>query len=313
MEPNNTQPPKPVTPEEQDAFWEGIKALAPALDVGRTRAYIHMAFTALLGFLAVYNTQAINTIEAPKVIVETPKVVKADPSVIPQPLMVQIYTPPEAVSINVTPLEVKPGGYVTVSWKGVPPPPAGTYIALVDPSDEKFPVAHANLLSQSGKLKIPARLTPGVYLAGLMYPDTTFKSLEIVVTDPSPTPTPTPTPSDPLVTSLNNAWILDGKSDKLKLLVDIYRSSSTAVQNADAKYPSDIFRIMHKAIGISLGEPNPDNLAVTILPTLRTAIGAELNKTLPLGPASTKALTPEVRQQIQTQFNRIQTALEALK
>lgn len=118
-----------------------------------------------------------------------------------------------------------------------------------------------------------------------------------------------PVPTDPFAISLQSAYAADGRpADKLSKLAALYDLAGSIASDPANKTASAIFTTMRKAASIQLGEPSVDK--VTVLPNVRQAIAAELNKTLPLGvPASTSELTPETRALIVTQFSRVAKAL----
>lgn len=120
-----------------------------------------------------------------------------------------------------------------------------------------------------------------------------------------------PPPVDPLIASFQTAYIADGKpAASLASLTAIYRQSGTAVNDPNNKTPADIFNQMHKAMAIVLKEPDPAK--VTIMVNTRKAIAAELDKSLPLGPASIQPLDTATRAAISAQFGRVQKALEGV-
>ena len=126
-----------------------------------------------------------------------------------------------------------------------------------------------------------------------------------------PTPDPPPAPVDAFTQSLQHAYAVDGKSaEKLLLLLAIYRNSATVVNDPANKTPADVFTVMKKSIATVLKEPDAN--AITILPYTRRAIGAELDKALPLGAASTKPMDATTRTLISGQFARVQKALEGV-
>jgi hypothetical protein len=250
-------------------------------------------------------------------------IVGVDPTPVP-PTPVPVPVPP--VPVPVTPtikaerLSSNPGVPLTVTWSG------GTALegtdkivlaGLMDGKEVEWRFAGSMAGSHTFGL---GHVAPGLYEwrlvspAGVRLASTLFQVVGQMPlpppVPPAPVPVP-PAPQDPFQMLVQAAWMIDGKSPKVSQLAAVYRQSSTVINDAKTKYPADVFSTMHKAIAISLAEPDAN--MVTILPTVRGVIATELNKTLPLGPASTKELTAESRQLIQTQFNRIQSALEGLK
>lgn len=122
---------------------------------------------------------------------------------------------------------------------------------------------------------------------------------------------PPPTPNDPFVSSLQAAYERDGKNPiALSKMVVFYQVSDTIVNNDANKTPSDVFSVAKKAMATMLKEPDSDK--ATVLVNLRQAISKELDKTLPLGSASTQPLTAESRHLINTQFQRVHNALKGV-
>jgi len=129
---------------------------------------------------------------------------------------------------------------------------------------------------------------------------------------PPPVPVPVPVPIiDPFQQAIQTAYERDGKSAKIVLLAAIYRQSATIVDSQDVKTPADIFTSMRKSIGTVLGEP--DLTKTTVLPNVRKAIAAELDKSLPLGDSSVQPITDATRSLISAQFLRVKSALEGVK
>lgn len=123
---------------------------------------------------------------------------------------------------------------------------------------------------------------------------------------------PNPPPTDPLIASLQAAYVADGKpAAQLVKLANIYQLSATITGNPANTTPSAIFAVNHKAIEGSLKEPTPNVL--TILTSTRRAIGAEMDKYLPLAAASTVPLTDATRANIDAQFQRIAKALQGVQ
>lgn len=122
---------------------------------------------------------------------------------------------------------------------------------------------------------------------------------------------PIPPPIDPFIQSLQGSYNADNRpADKLAKLIAIYKASAATVNDPTNKTPADVFKVMHTAIASVLGEPDPKVL--TVIPNTRKAIGAELDKVLPLGPASVVAMDAAMRATINAQFARVQKSLEGV-
>lgn len=232
----------PISPEQQAEIWLALARILPNVDVNKARTYVHWIITMALAFLAVYNTSTIHTTTPQKseVIVNVepappPKVqvapvpIKAE-QMIPQPLLVQIYTPPPPpVPLNITanPSSGKAGEVVTVSWAGIPAPGEGTWIGLFDPAAPKFPVVYSELEGKDATLKVPMHLAAGRYEFRMMLPDNTFKSTPFNLTDGPPVP---PNPPNPPINPV---------ASKLYMLVfddDLARTPAVANLLTDKAY-----------------------------------------------------------------------------
>lgn len=129
---------------------------------------------------------------------------------------------------------------------------------------------------------------------------------------PQPPPVPIPTPTDPFLVAIQAAYTADGKpSAQVAQLASVYKLSPTFINDPANKTPVDILNVLKKSVVLVLKEANPD--VMTVLKNTRLAIATEMDKTLPLGANSTKALDAPTRQLIATQFARVQAALETLK
>lgn len=118
-------------------------------------------------------------------------------------------------------------------------------------------------------------------------------------------PLPPPTPEDSLVRAIRGAWDLDLNPDKkrhLGVLIEVWSQGVTLCADEKILTAGQLLGILREATA---------SLSGTNLKGVRTVIGEELRKSMPLSPDT--VLTPELRKQSATLFDRIAKALKKLE
>jgi hypothetical protein len=137
-----------------------------------------------------------------------------------------------------------------------------------------------------------------------------IKSIQDDLAELKKAPRPPPV-VDAFQAAMQASYESDGKpSAQLAKLLAVYKMTEGIANDSANKTPSDVFKVVHKSIGGVLEEKSE---AITVLPAVRAAIAAELNKTLPLGPSSTQQLDATTRAQIVSQFARVTKSLGAIQ
>ncbi len=167
--------------------------------------------------------------------------------------------------------------------------------------------------SQGDKAAVAWSIKEGTYKVGVyaaLAKDNATDVAWTAVVVGKPVPPSPPGPSDPFFVTLKAAYDQETAADKASQaaqLAALYQqAAATTVNDQSIKTTGDFLARFHAAV-VSLMGDKPNGQLIKV----RTAIGAELAKTLPVNPA--QAMDGPTRQIITTEYNRMANDLGGLK